>query len=195
MIIDFSKEKGLIPVIIQDHASLQVLMLGYMNQEAFHKTEAENKVTFYSRSKKRLWTKGEESGNFLKVIDMQIDCDNDTLLIKADPVGPTCHTGSTSCFKEETSKGFVYALEDTINKRIIEADENSYTYKLFKKGINKVAQKVGEEAVELVIESKDNDLNLFKNEAADLLYHYLILLKAKELNFEAIEEVLEKRKK
>ncbi|MBH46417.1 MAG: bifunctional phosphoribosyl-AMP cyclohydrolase/phosphoribosyl-ATP diphosphatase [Flavobacteriaceae bacterium] len=195
MIIDFSKGKGLIPVIIQDHASLQVLMLGYMNQEAFHKTEAENKVTFYSRSKKRLWTKGEESGNFLKVIDMQIDCDNDTLLIKADPVGPTCHTGSTSCFKEETSKGFVYALEDTINKRIIEADENSYTYKLFKKGINKVAQKVGEEAVELVIESKDNDLNLFKNEAADLLYHYLILLKAKELNFESIEEVLEKRKK
>ena len=195
MIIDFSKGKGLIPVIIQDHASLQVLMLGYMNQEAFHKTEAENKVTFYSRSKKRLWTKGEESGNFLKVIDMQIDCDNDTLLIKADPVGPTCHTGSTSCFKEETSKGFVYALEDTINKRIVEADENSYTYKLFKKGINKVAQKVGEEAVELVIESKDNDLNLFKNEAADLLYHYLILLKAKELNFESIEEVLEKRKK
>ena len=195
MILDFSKGKGLIPVIIQDHASLQVLMLGYMNQEAFHKTEAENKVTFYSRSKKRLWTKGEESGNFLKVIDMQIDCDNDTLLIKADPVGPTCHTGSTSCFKEETSKGFVYALEDTINKRIIEADENSYTYKLFKKGINKVAQKVGEEAVELVIESKDNDLNLFKNEAADLLYHYLILLKAKELNFESIEEVLEKRKK
>ena len=195
MIIDFSKGKGLIPVIIQDHASLQVLMLGYMNQEAFHKTEAENKVTFYSRSKKRLWTKGEESGNFLKVIDMQIDCDNDTLLIKADPVGPTCHTGSTSCFKEETSKGFVYALEDTINKRIIEADENSYTYKLFKKGINKVAQKVGEEAAELVIESKDNDLNLFKNEAADLLYHYLILLKAKELKFEAIEEVLEKRKK
>jgi phosphoribosyl-ATP pyrophosphohydrolase/phosphoribosyl-AMP cyclohydrolase len=116
-------------------------------------------------------------------------------LIKADPVGPTCHTGSTSCFKEETSKGFVYALEDTINKRIVEADENSYTYKLFKKGINKVAQKVGEEAVELVIESKDNDLNLFKNEAADLLYHYLILLKAKELNFESIEEVLEKRKK
>jgi phosphoribosyl-ATP pyrophosphohydrolase/phosphoribosyl-AMP cyclohydrolase len=195
MIIDFSKGKGLIPVIIQDHASLQVLMLGYMNQEAFHKTETENKVTFYSRSKKRLWTKGEESGNFLKVIDMQIDCDNDTLLIKADPVGPTCHTGSTSCFKEETSKGFVYALEDTINKRIIEADENSYTYKLFKKGINKVAQKVGEEAVELVIESKDNNLNLFKNEAADLLYHYLILLKAKELKFEAIEEVLEKRKK
>jgi phosphoribosyl-ATP pyrophosphohydrolase/phosphoribosyl-AMP cyclohydrolase len=194
MIIDFSKGKGLIPVIIQDHASLQVLMLGYMNQDAFHKTEAENKVTFYSRSKKRLWTKGEESGNFLKVIDMQIDCDNDTLLIKADPVGPTCHTGSTSCFKEETSKGFIYALEDSINKRIIEADENSYTYKLFKKGINKVAQKVGEEAVELVIESKDNDLNLFKNEAADLLYHYLILLKAKDLNFEAIEEVLEKRK-
>ena len=195
MIIDFSKGKGLIPVIIQDHASLQVLMLSYMNQEAFHKTEAENKVTFYSRSKKRLGTKGEESGNFLKIIDMQIDCDNDNLLIKADPVGPTCHTGSTSCFKEETSKGFVYALEDTINKRIIEADENSYTYKLFKKGINKVAQKVGEEAVELVIESKDNDLNLFKNEAADLLYHYLILLKAKELNFESIEEVLEKRKK
>tara|TARA_B100000989_G_scaffold142212_3_gene105893 strand:- start:252 stop:839 length:588 start_codon:yes stop_codon:yes gene_type:complete len=193
MTIDFKKGNGLIPVIIQHHATLQVLMLGYMNNVAFNKTKEENKVTFYSRSKKRLWTKGEESGNFLNVINMQIDCDNDTLLIKANPEGPTCHTGSTSCFRQETSKGFVYALEDIINKRIYEADKNSYTYKLFNKGIKKVAQKLGEEAIELVIESKDDNINLFKNEAADLLYHYLILLKANGLSFESIEEVLKKR--
>ncbi|MDN3491154.1 bifunctional phosphoribosyl-AMP cyclohydrolase/phosphoribosyl-ATP diphosphatase HisIE [Winogradskyella bathintestinalis] len=193
MDIDFSKGDGLVPVIIQNNNTLQVLMLGYMNDEAFKKTKAENKVTFFSRSKNRLWTKGEESGNLLLVKDIQIDCDNDTILIKAEPKGPTCHTGSTSCFKEETSKGFLYELQETINERIDTNDENSYTNTLYRRGINKVAQKVGEEAVELVIEAKDNDADLFKNEAADLMYHYLILLKAKGFRFEDIESVLKSR--
>ncbi|MCW8896693.1 MAG: bifunctional phosphoribosyl-AMP cyclohydrolase/phosphoribosyl-ATP diphosphatase HisIE [Flavobacteriales bacterium] len=195
MKIDFTKGDGLVPVIIQDNNTLQVLMLGYMNEEAFEKTKADKKVTFFSRSKNRLWTKGEESGNFLKVKDIQIDCDNDTILIKAKPNGPTCHTGTTSCFKEETAKGFIYKLESTISKKIDVDDENSYTNMLYKRGINKVAQKVGEEAVELVIEAKDNDADLFKNEAADLMYHYLILLKAKGFQLEDIEEVLKKRSK
>ena len=195
MDIDFTKGDGLVPVIIQNNNTLQVLMLGYMNQEAYNKTKTENKVTFFSRSKNRLWTKGEESGNFLFVKNIQIDCDNDTILIKADPEGPTCHTGSTSCFKEETAKGFLYELQETINNRIDSNDENSYTNKLYKSGINKVAQKVGEEAVELVIEAKDNNDELFKNEAADLLYHYLILLKAKGFVLENIEAVLKKRAK
>ena len=195
MNIDFTKGNGLVPVIIQDNNTLQVLMLGYMNDVAFEKTKTNNKVTFFSRSKNRLWTKGEESGNFLEVLDIKIDCDNDTILIKAKPAGPTCHSGSTSCFKEETSKGFVYDLEATINQRINDNDENSYTNKLYRRGINKVAQKVGEEAVELVIEAKDNDNDLFKNEAADLLYHYLILLKMKDFTFADIEDVLKKRKK
>ena len=195
MDIDFSKDNGLVPVIIQNNYTSQVLMLGYMNQEAFNKTKAENKVTFFSRSKNRLWTKGEESGNFLIVKDIQIDCDNDTILIKAEPKGPTCHTGSTSCFKEETPKGFLYELQQTINDRIDSSDENSYTNKLFRRGINKVAQKVGEEAVELVIEAKDEDANLFKNEAADLMYHYLILLKAKGFKLEDIEAILKERAK
>ena len=193
MNIDFTKENGLVPVVIQDNNTLQVLMLGYMNEEAYNKTKTENKVTFFSRSKDRLWTKGEESGNFLNVVDIQIDCDNDTILVKANPVGPTCHTGSTSCFKEETPKGFVYDLQATINQRIDDNDDNSYTNKLFKRGINKVAQKVGEEAVELVIEAKDNNDELFKNEAADLLYHYLILLKAKGFKLEDIEAILKER--
>jgi phosphoribosyl-ATP pyrophosphohydrolase/phosphoribosyl-AMP cyclohydrolase len=190
MNIDFKKNDGLVPVIIQDKATLLVLMLGYMNEEAFAKTQHEQKVTFFSRSKNRLWTKGETSGNFLLVSDILPDCDNDTVLIKADPQGPTCHTGSTSCFREETSKGFIYQLQNIISERIDSNDENSYTNKLFKRGINKVAQKVGEEAVELVIEAKDNNTELFKNEAADLLYHFLILLKAKKITFEAIEDVL-----
>lgn len=190
MQIDFKKGDGLVPVIIQNYKTLQVLMLGYMNQEAYEKTKESGKVTFFSRSKNRLWTKGESSGNFLFIKDIQIDCDQDTILIKADAVGPTCHLGTTSCFKEETAKGFVYQLEKTINDRIENKTENSYTSKLFQKGINKVAQKVGEEAVELIIEAKDNDDDLFKNEAADLLYHYLILLKAKGFKFEDIEEVL-----
>ncbi|MFT7331234.1 MAG: phosphoribosyl-ATP pyrophosphohydrolase/phosphoribosyl-AMP cyclohydrolase [Roseivirga sp.] len=191
--IDFTKGDGLVPVIIQNVNTLQVLMLGYMNEEAYTKTSKENRVTFFSRSKNRLWTKGEESGNFLAVKDIQIDCDNDTILIKAVPKGPTCHTGSTSCFKEETSKGFLYELEQIIHQRIDENDEESYTNKLYKRGINKVAQKVGEEAVELVIEAKDNDADLFKNEAADLMYHYLILLKAKGFNLTDIEEILSER--
>ncbi len=193
MNIDFKKGNGLVPVIIQDNNTLQVLMLGYMNEEAFIKTSNENKVTFFSRSKNRLWTKGEESGNFLEVISMQLDCDNDTFLIKVIPKGPTCHKGSTSCFKEETSKGFIYKLQATIQQRIDDNDENSYTNKLFRKGINKVAQKVGEEAVELIIEAKDTNDDLFKNEAADLLYHYLILLKAKGFKIEDIEQELVKR--
>jgi len=193
MKIDFSKGNGLVPVIIQNNNTLQVLMLGYMNEEAFYKTKTEMRVTFFSRSKNRLWTKGETSGNFLEVKDIQVDCDNDTILIKVNPTGPTCHTGSTTCFKEETAKGFVYDLEATIAQRIDDNEELSYTNKLFKKGINKVAQKVGEEAVELIIEAKDNNDELFKNEAADLLYHYLILLKAKGFQFEDVEQVLKDR--
>ena len=195
MEIDFSKHEGLVPAIIQHALTDQVLMLGYMNQEALDKTKAEGKVTFFSRSKSRLWTKGESSGNCLLVKEIAVDCDNDTLLIKALPQGPTCHTGSTSCFKEETAKGFLYNLENTIEQRIADADNKSYTSSLFKRGVNKVAQKVGEEAVELVIEAKDDNLDLFKNEAADLLYHFLILLKTKDVKLVDIEEVLEERSK
>lgn len=195
MNIDFKKDNGLVPVVIQDAKSLQVLMLGYMNEEAFIKTKTEKRVTFFSRSKNRLWTKGETSGAFLEVVEMRIDCDNDTLLIKVNPLGPTCHTGSTSCFKEDTAKGFIYQLEATIHQRIDEKIGSSYTYNLFQKGINKVAQKVGEEAIELVIEAKDNNDNLFKNEAADLLYHLLILLKSKEIMLEDVEAILQKRQK
>jgi len=196
MTIDFNKDSnGLVPVVIQNDNILQVLMLGYMNEEAFLKTEKEQRVTFFSRSKNRLWTKGGESGNFLKVKDIQIDCDNDTILIKAIPAGPTCHTGSSSCFKKETAKGFIYGLEATINQRIDDNDENSYTNQLYRRGINKVAQKVGEEAVELIIEAKDDDADLFKNEAADLMYHYLILLKAKGVTMNDVEEVLKERMK
>jgi len=193
MLIDFSKTNGLVPVIIQNYQNLQVLMLGYMNEEAFAKTQSEGKVTFFSRSKNRLWTKGETSGNFLIVKDILVDCDNDTLLIKADPLGPTCHTGSTTCFKEETAKGFLYELQQTIAQRIEADDKDSYTNKLFQKGINKVAQKVGEETIELVIEAKDDNEVLFKNEAADLLYHLLILLKAKNVSLEDIELILKSR--
>jgi phosphoribosyl-ATP pyrophosphohydrolase/phosphoribosyl-AMP cyclohydrolase len=196
MKVDFTKgENGLVPVIIQNELTLQVLMLGYMNEDALEKTKQEGKVTFFSRSKNRLWTKGEESGNFLMVKDLKIDCDNDTILIKANPVGPTCHTGSTTCFKEETAIGFIYELEQTISDRIDTNDKNSYTNQLYRGGINKVAQKVGEEAVELVIEAKDNDADLFKNEAADLMYHYLILLKAKGYQLKDIEEILKGRAK
>jgi phosphoribosyl-ATP pyrophosphohydrolase/phosphoribosyl-AMP cyclohydrolase len=193
MKIDFTKGNGLAPVIIQDNTTLQVLMLGYMNQEAFEQTSKEGKVTFFSRSKNRLWTKGETSGNYLYVADIQVDCDNDTILIKVNPAGPTCHKGTNSCFGDDTAKGFLYNLEQIINQRIDNNEPDSYTNKLYKKGINKVAQKVGEEAVELVIESKDNNDDLFKNEAADLLYHLLILLKAKGCSLREIEEVLRER--
>jgi len=194
MNIDFNKSSdGLVPVVVQHNNTLQVLMLGYMNQEAFEKTEKEQVVTFFSRSKNRLWTKGESSGNFLHVKEIQIDCDNDTILIKADPKGPTCHKGDTSCFAEETPKGFLYELEQIIHDRIDNDVASSYTNKLFKRGINKVAQKVGEEAVELVIEAKDDNDELFTNEAADLMYHYIILLKAKGFTLKDIEAVLKSR--
>lgn len=195
MNIDFSKSGGLVPAVIQDTLSLQVLMVGYMNEKALEKTRKEGKVTFFSRSKNRLWTKGETSGNWLIVDEILTDCDNDTILIKAYPQGPACHTGSTSCFGDKQSKGFLYELENVIEKRITENPEGSYTAKLFSRGVNKVAQKVGEEAVELVIEAKDDNMDLFKNEAADLLYHFLILLKTKKLKLEDIEAILVDRHK
>lgn len=193
MEIDFSK--GLVPTVIQDDATLQILMVGFMNEEAFRKTTDDGKVTFFSRSKNRLWTKGETSGNYLFVKEILADCDKDSVLIKVDPAGPVCHKGVTSCFDFETPKGFLYKLEIVINNRIEENITDSYTNKLFRKGINKVAQKVGEEAVELVIESKDNNDDLFKNEAADLLYHFLILLKSKNVKLEDVEAVLKSRHK
>jgi phosphoribosyl-ATP pyrophosphohydrolase/phosphoribosyl-AMP cyclohydrolase len=195
MKLDFSKTNGLIPVIIQNNSTLKVLMLGYMNEQALAKTKKENIVTFFSRSKNRLWTKGEESGNHLNVISIEQDCDNDTLLIKVNPKGPTCHKGNESCFNNPSAKGFIYQLEKTITQRIDNNDQDSYTNSLYQKGINKVAQKVGEEAVELVIEAKDENIGLFKNEAADLLYHYLILLKAKGIQFQEIEKTLKERKR
>ncbi|WP_407486077.1 bifunctional phosphoribosyl-AMP cyclohydrolase/phosphoribosyl-ATP diphosphatase HisIE [Elizabethkingia anophelis] len=194
MEIDFNKNKdGLVPVIIQNYLTEQVLMLGYMNPEAYNKTKEEGKVTFFSRSKNRLWTKGETSGNFLEVKEILLDCDQDTLLIKVKPNGPTCHTGSASCFGDQSRKGFLYELQHVISDRIDNNIESSYTNQLYKRGINKVAQKVGEEAVEVVIEAKDNNDDLFKNESADLLYHYLILLKAKGFTLEDIEAVLRER--
>lgn len=195
MNIDFSKNDGLVPVIVQHATTMQVLMLGYMNKEALDKTIEDGKVTFFSRSKQRLWTKGETSNNFLIVDKILEDCDNDTILIKAFPQGPTCHTGSTTCFGEDTPKGFLYQLEKVIEDRIDSGAEGSYTSKLFNSGINKVAQKVGEEAVELVIEAMDNNIDLFKNEAADLLYHLIILLKAKGIKIQDIEEILVGRHK
>ena len=195
MIVDFDKTNGLVPVIIQDDRTLQVLMLGYMNEEAFEKTKTENIVTFFSRSKNRLWTKGEESGNFLIVKNISIDCDQDTILIRVIPKNIVCHTGSFSCFGEKETKGFLYELEEKVGQRIDDKITESYTYSLYQKGINKVAQKVGEEAVELVIEAKDDNADLFKNEAADLLYHFLILLKTKNFSLNEIEAILLDRNK
>lgn len=199
MEIDFSKSAhGLIPAIIQDNKTLQVLMLGYMNAESYQKTLETQKVTFYSRSKSRLWTKGEESGNFLNVVNIKNDCDKDTLLIKVNPVGPTCHTGTDTCWAEtnESTFGFLSELEDTIASRIANADtEKSYVASLFKLGINKIAQKVGEEAIEVVIEAKDDNDHLFLDESADLLFHYMMLLQAKGFRLKDIEAVLEKRSK
>lgn len=184
---------GLVPAIVQDAVTRKVLMLGFMNQEAVQKTLSEKKVTFFSRSKKRLWTKGEESGNFLLLRDIQADCDNDTLLIKAEPVGPVCHTGADTCWNEKNEKDFLYYLEDIIVSRKTGDDENSYVKKMFAKGLNKIAQKVGEEAVELVIEAKDENEALFLGEAADLLFHYLLLLNAKGYNLQKVVSVLEQR--
>lgn len=193
--LNFSKLNGLVPAVIQDSVSLQVLMVGFMNEEAFKKTRKEGKVTFFSRSKNRLWTKGETSGNFLFVKEITTDCDDDAILIKAEPAGPVCHTGKKSCFGDEEGKGFLYMLEQIIDQRIKADVPDSYTNRIFKKGINKAAQKVGEEAVELIIEAKDNNIDLFKNEAADLLYHLLILLRSKGVTLLEIEDVLKNRHK
>ena len=193
---DFSKYKdGLMPVIIQDSISSRVLMLGFMNEEAFAKTNADGKVTFFSRSKQRLWTKGETSNNFLLVEEIIADCDNDTLLIKALPTGPVCHTGSDTCFNQTNSSFSLEKLENIITDRKNNPTASSYTASLFSKGINKIAQKVGEEAVELVIESKDDNKEKFLSEAADLLYHYLVLLKAKNYKLEDVVSVLAQRHK
>ncbi|RYE53420.1 MAG: bifunctional phosphoribosyl-AMP cyclohydrolase/phosphoribosyl-ATP diphosphatase HisIE [Sphingobacteriales bacterium] len=177
--IDFDKTGGLVPVIIQDTQTLEVLMLGYMNQEAWDKTQAEGKVTFFSRSKNRLWTKGEESGNFLYVKETHIDCDNDTILIKASPVGPTCHTGSRSCFNTNYNQNFIFELEKIIGDRYDNPAEESYVNKLRKKGLNKIAQKVGEEGVETVIAALAETDEDFVNESSDLMFHLLVLLKEK----------------
>ena len=187
---------GLIPAIIQDAITKTVLMLGYMNAEAITKTKEINKVTFYSRSKQRLWTKGEESGHFLNLVSIKNDCDNDSLLIQVTPQGPTCHKGTDSCWGETNSEsfGFLTALEKVISdRRENAADQSSYVAELFEKGLNKIAQKVGEEAVEVIIEAKDNNADLFLNESADLLFHYLILLQAKGYKLEAVIDVLKSR--
>lgn len=198
MNIDIKSADGLIPAIIQDSETKNVLMLGYMNEESLQKTIETQKVTFFSRSKQRLWTKGEESGNFLNLVNIKNDCDGDTLLIQAKPVGPTCHTGADTCWQEENKEnyGFISNLENTIKTRRENADsEKSYVASLFEKGINKIAQKVGEEAVEVVIEAKDDNDDLFLSESADLLFHYLILLQAKGFQLNDVVDVLKKRQK
>jgi len=197
MKLDFTKLDGLVPAVIQDPRTGKVLMVGFMNEEAYQKTIELQKITFFSRTKNRLWTKGEESGNFLNVKEILVDCDNDTLLIKAIPVGPTCHTGADTCFNEKNTGGLFWLkeLQDLIDSRKAEMPEGSYTTKLFSKGINKVAQKVGEEAVELVIEAKDDNDDLFLNEAADLMFHLTVLLTAKGKRLEDVVEILEQRHK
>ena len=195
MKVDFKKySDGLVPAIVQDFATSKVLMLGFMNEEALHKTEETGKVTFYSRSKNRLWTKGEESGNFLELRSMAVDCDNDTLLIKVHPLGPVCHTGADTCWSEKNhSDNFLLYLEEIIALRRKASVDESYVARLFSKGMNKIAQKVGEEAVELVIEAKDNNEELFLNEAADLMFHYLVLLNAKGYKLQDVISILQKR--
>jgi phosphoribosyl-ATP pyrophosphohydrolase/phosphoribosyl-AMP cyclohydrolase len=195
MKVQFEKyADGLAPAVIQDFNTHKVLMLGFMNEEALRLTQQTGKVTFYSRSKKRLWTKGEESGNFLEVKTIAVDCDNDSLLIQAHPLGPVCHTGADTCWGEKNhSDNFLNYLEEIIQLRKRSNSTDSYVAKLFAKGINAIAQKVGEEAVELVIEAKDNNRNLFLNEAADLLFHYLVLLQAKQCSLNHVIEVLQER--
>ena len=195
MQVDFAKySDGLVPAIVQDFHTQKVLMLGFMNQAALEKTEQTGKVTFYSRSKQRLWTKGEESGHFLELKSIAADCDKDTLLVKAHPLGPVCHTGSDTCWDEVNSGGnFLEYLEEIINLRRKASPDESYVARLFAKGINKVAQKVGEEAVEMVIEAKDNNAELFLNEGADLLFHYLLLLNAKGYKLQDVIQILQKR--
>lgn len=191
--INFSKLNGLVPCVIQDAATLRVLMLGFMNEEAYQKTITDNRVTFYSRSKQRLWTKGETSGNFFELVEVKVDCDQDTLLITVNPKGPACHTGADTCFNETNNGWNVQSLEAIIQNRKRNPKEGSYTNKLMNSGINKVAQKVGEEAVELVIEAKDNNKDLFLGEAADLMFHYLVLLAAKDYTLQDVLDVLHKR--
>lgn len=196
-LINFNKmESGLVPAVIQDATTSSVLMLGFMNEAAIQQTLKDKKVTFFSRTKNRLWTKGEESGNFLHLVSIQLDCDQDTLLIKVNPIGPTCHKGTGTCWAEENTENdlqFLSKLETIITDRKNNPDDKSYTSSLFAKGINKIAQKVGEEAVEVVIEAKDNDANLFLNESADLLYHYLILLQAKNYTLKDVLHILKER--
>jgi phosphoribosyl-ATP pyrophosphohydrolase/phosphoribosyl-AMP cyclohydrolase len=196
MQINFSKyADGLVPVIIQDANTKTVLMLGFMNEEAVAKTNELNKVTFYSRTKQRLWTKGEESGNYLHLVSMAVDCDKDTILIKANPQGVVCHTGAATCFNEENkTDNFISELEEVIKQRRNSGEANSYVKSLFVKGINKIAQKVGEEATELIIEAKDNNDDLFLNEAADLFFHYLILLQAKGFQLNDVLNILKERR-
>lgn len=188
---------NLLPAIIQDSETKNILMLGYMNEEAYNKTLENSKVTFFSRSKNRLWTKGEESGNFLELLSIKLDCDSDTFLIQAKPFGPTCHKGTATCWAENNNQnfGFLSSLEITISERKSNLSDESYVASLFKKGINKIAQKVGEEAIEVVIEAKDNDDNLFLNESADLLFHFLILLQAKGFKLDDIVKILKSRQK
>lgn len=195
--IDFEKVNGLVPAIVQDELTNKVLMLGYMNQEALDKTLSTEKVTFFSRTKNRLWTKGESSGNFMELVSIKLDCDRDTLLVKAKPIGLVCHTGADTCFDETnvSKTPFIDELRTIIKDRKNNPTEKSYTASLFAKGINKIAQKVGEEAVEIVIEAKDENKNLFLGEAADLLFHYLILLEAKEVELDEVMEVLINRHK
>lgn len=195
MKIDFEKGNGLVPAIVQDDITGKVLMLGYMNEEAFQKTKQEKKVTFFSRTKNRLWTKGETSNNFLMVKSLMIDCDNDTVLIKANPQGPTCHTGTDTCWGENNlgRASFLNHIENVIDDRMKNPSESSYTTSLFKKGLNKIAQKVGEEAVEVVIEAKDDNKELFLNESADLLFHLIVLIKAKNYTLDEVINVLEDR--
>jgi phosphoribosyl-ATP pyrophosphohydrolase/phosphoribosyl-AMP cyclohydrolase len=195
MNIDFKKMNGLVPAIVQDAISGKVLMQGYMNEAALAKTQEIGKVTFYSRSKERLWTKGETSGNFIELVSLAVDCDGDSILVKANPVGPVCHTGADTCFDEINSSktGFIDHLRAIIKDRKNNPSDKSYTTSLFAKGINKIAQKVGEEAVEIVIEAKDNNKDLFLGEAADLMFHYLILLEAKGYELDEVMEVLIER--
>jgi len=197
MNIDFKKMNGLVPAIVQDALSGKVLMQGYMNEEALAKTQESGKVTFYSRSKERLWTKGETSGNFMDLVSMTEDCDGDSILIQANPIGPVCHTGSDTCFDEVNSSktGFIDQLRAIIKDRKNNPSDKSYTASLFAKGINKIAQKVGEEAVEIVIEAKDDNKDLFLGEAADLMFHYLILLEAKGYELDEVMDVLIARQK
>jgi phosphoribosyl-ATP pyrophosphohydrolase/phosphoribosyl-AMP cyclohydrolase len=194
--IDFEKQNGLVPAVIQDATTMQILMLGYMNMEALQKTLETMQVTFFSRSKNRLWTKGESSGHFLDLVDIQLDCDNDTLLIQAIPHGNTCHLDRYSCFGEQKPKAFLYQLQKVIATRKNEPESSkSYTASLFRAGSHKIAQKVGEEAVELVIEAMRNNDELFLNESADLLYHFLVLLQDRGFSLEDVEDVLMKRHK